>query len=98
MIKPTKGRLIFWVKKIQARPAVIKVGTSKLIVDWRDPRQVQAAFTPTDKRPHDQKIYCYRPNGKLYAVVPPRKWKRLREQEKLNSFLDKQRRSGSIND
>ena len=60
--------------------------------DWRDPRQVQVALTPTDKRPHDHNIYCYRPSGKLYVVVPPSKWKRLREQGTLNLYLDKQRR------
>ena len=65
---------------------------------WRDPNRAYAALTPTDKRPPDHNLYCYRPNGGLYAVVPPSKWKRLREQGRLDSYLDKQRRSGSMND
>ena len=59
---------------------------------WRDPRRVQAALTPTDKRLPDSNIYCYRPNEELYAVISSSKWNRLREQGKLNSFLDNQRR------
>ena len=63
--------------------------------DWRDPRQVHSALTPSDNRLPDSSIYCYRPNGpngELYVVVPPSKWKRLRELGKLDSYLDKQRR------
>lgn len=54
--------------------------------------RVQAALAPTNKRPPDSNIYCYRPNGDLYVVVPRSKWKRLREQGELDSYLDKQRR------
>ena len=54
--------------------------------------RVQAALAPTDKRPPDSNINCYRPNGDLYVVVPRSKWKRLREQGELDSYLDKQRR------
>ena len=59
--------------------------------DWRDPCRVEAALTPTDKRPPDSNIYCYRPNGELYVAVPRSQWKRLREQGELDSYLDKQR-------
>ncbi len=62
------------------------------MIEWRDPRQIQAALTPTDNRPPDGNVYCYRPGGELYVVVPPSKWKRLRSQGKLDSYLDKQRR------
>ena len=68
------------------------------MADWHDARLRQAALTPTDNRPPDGNVYCYRPGGELYVVVPSSKWKRLREQEKLDSYLDKQRRSGSMND
>ncbi len=67
-----------------------------MVNDWRDPRRVQAALTPTDKRPSDPNIYCYRPNGELYVVVSRSEWKRLREQGKLDSFLDKRRKSGVV--
>ena len=60
--------------------------------DWRDPRQRLVALTPTDKRPQDQSVYCRRPSGEIYAVLSPAEWKRLREEEKLNSYLDEQRR------
>jgi len=68
------------------------------MTDWRDLRQVQATLTPTDKRPPDGNVYCYRAGGELYVVVPPSKWKRLQKQGKIDSFLNKQRRSGSMND
>ena len=65
------------------------------MVDWRDARQRQAALTPSVQCPPDDSIYCYRPNDELYVVVTRSKWKRLREEEKLNSFLSKQRK-GSV--
>ena len=81
------------------KPSVLHahlLADTKLPINWRDPREREAALTPTDKRPHDHNIYCYRPNGKLYAVVSSSKWKRLREEGNLNSFLDKRRKSGVI--
>jgi len=74
---------------------VIKAITSKLIVDWRDPRQGQAALTPTDNRPPDGNVYCYRAGGELYVVVPSSKWKSLREQGKLDAFLSTRRNGAS---
>jgi len=65
---------------------------------WSDHLRIQAALAPSDKTPLDNNIYCYRPNGEVYAALSPGKWKQLREQGKLDSFLDKQRRSGSMND
>lgn len=63
-------------------------------------KQVRKKLIPTDNRPPDGNVYCYRPNGELYVVVPRSKWKRLREQGKLESFLSKRRArpSRSMND
>ena len=66
------------------------------MVDWRDASQRQAALTPTVQRPPNDDIYYYRVNGDLYVVVPRSQWKRLREQGKLESFLDKRRKSGVV--
>ena len=62
------------------------------MTDWRDARQRQAALTPNVQRPPDDDIYCYRANGDVYIVVSRSEWIRLREQGKLDSYLDKQRR------
>jgi len=59
-------------------------------------KHVRAKLIAADKPDHN--IRCYRPHGELYTVLSPSKWKRLREQGKLDSYLDKQRRSGSMND
>ncbi len=66
------------------------------MIDWRDPRRVRAALTPTNNHPPDGNVYCYRPSGELYVVVPRSKWKSLREQGKLDSYLDKQRANGVV--
>ena len=66
------------------------------MTDRRDPRQVQTALAPTDNRPPDGNVYCYRADGELYVVVPRSKWKSLREQGKLDSFLSAQRKSGAV--
>ena len=81
------------------KPSVLHahlLADAKLPINWRDARQRQAALTPTDKRLQDHNIYCYRRNGKLYAVVSSNKWRELREKGKLNSFLDKQRKSDVV--
>jgi len=62
------------------------------MIDWHDARLRQTALTLTDNRPPDGNVYCYRPGGALYAVLSRSKWKSLREQGKLESFLDEQRR------
>ncbi len=62
------------------------------MIDRRDPNRAYAALTPTDLHPPDNSIHCYRPSGALYAVLSRSEWKRLREQGKLDAYLDKQRR------
>ena len=66
------------------------------MADWHDARLRQAALTPTDNRPPDGNVYCYRPGGELYVVVPRSQWKSLREKGKLDSFLSAQRKSGAV--
>ncbi len=63
---------------------------------WSDHLRIQAALAPSDKTPLDNNIYCLRLNGEVYAVLSPSKWKRLREQGKLDSYLDKQRANGVV--
>ncbi len=66
------------------------------MIDWHDARLRQAALTPTDNHPPDHNLYCYRAGGEIYVVVPRSKWKSLREQGELDSFLSAQRKSGAV--
>ncbi len=64
--------------------------------DWRDPDRVQADLTPTDIRPPDSNMYCFHQSGEIYAVLSLRKWRRLRRQGQLDSFLEQERESGVV--
>jgi len=78
------------------KPSVVHahlLADAKLPINWRDPRQRQAALMPKAQCPPDNDVHCYRPDGSLYVVVTRSQWKKLREEGNLNSFLDKRRKS-----
>lgn len=68
----------------------------------RDPFPICLSLTghsnprsPFVKGPIDSNMYCMRPNGELYAVVPAEEGLRLQNQGRLNSYLDERRSLGS---
>lgn len=66
------------------------------MIDWRDPRQRQAALAPTNQPPPDDDIHCYRPDGSPYVAVSRSEWRRLRKPGKLDSALNEARERGPI--
>lgn len=44
----------------------------------------------------DNRIFCYRPNGTVYAVFSPTEWADLRKRGVLDAELAKRRESGEI--